>query len=283
MFFLLGYFTVGSTSLGDTLKRSVLLLGAILAGFGFVLLLPGAADALWAYFELQIKASVLAENTTYHHRSNRLYIIRRTIEVIIPAVIIGALVVAIAYRKSKSLPWTGSQQKWAILFMLVGVSASFPLAISPKQAYYYLLPSMPYFALAIGIISAQPVAKYLKGMPGRIESGILVMATLGLLLFAAYNTYQHWGEITRRDRSVLTDIERVNNELPARIIIGGKGKIAPLVSYMYRLKSISIDTAVVTAYERDFLIAPDTIVVDSTYQQIETGAVNYVLYRKSGE
>lgn len=67
------------------------------------------------------------------------------------------------------------------LFILIGLSASLPLEISPKQHDYYIFPALPYFALALGALFANPVAVVLKKAGG--DRLFLVLNSIAFVTF----------------------------------------------------------------------------------------------------
>lgn len=123
--------------------------GALMTGF--VLL----AGALWCYepaqkfltqyWQTQVVASLSGQRTVEHGR--------------------GELLGWWAYNLSiaaamSGLCWWYTQQHhgrrsfWALL--IIGISAVLPLLISPRHYRHYLLPGMPYFAIAAGLVVGAP-------------------------------------------------------------------------------------------------------------------------------
>jgi hypothetical protein len=76
------------------------------------------------------------------------------------------LVSLIALFAGKVKPMDIGFSKIVFLFVLIGLSASLPLEISPKQHDYYIFPSLPYFALALGLVFSSALTTLLKKAGG---------------------------------------------------------------------------------------------------------------------
>ena len=241
---------------------------------------PAARTALTNYLDVQVLASIGGELTEEPHlRSSRFYIIGRTFEILLPTVLLTLLGLYFSYRKLGKAVGAGTQVRGAYLFLSLGVAASFPLAISPKQSFYYLLPSMAYYALGFAMFLA-PAAAHLMAISWSARTHRWVTGVAGvLLILSLVNTARHWGQVTRRDRVVLGDVEAMNTVLPKGTTIGSQGDIGEIVSYMYRTNEVSIDTAVGRRLDYDFLVARKTAVVEGL-DTVAVGATErYRLYR----
>ena len=266
------------------LRKAALLTGvACLAlGLGYLLLwqYAPARSLLQRYFEGQVLASVSGELTAHHFRDNRFYIIRRTVEVLLPAVGITLLLVGVGWRRLKGAPGTGPQLRAAWLLLGLGAAASLPLAISPKQSFYYLLPSMAYFAAGLACLCVPVVASYFERATRPWERWGIPVLMVGLLMAGAYNTARHWGAITRRDRVVLSDIDAMATVVPVRATVGSVGDIGELVSYFYRHHYVSIDTAVGAVPDYEFVIINEVAEVPAGFELLELGTERYRLARR---
>lgn len=117
-------------------------MGLALLAIGIVLWnVDEAAAYLHTYFEQQVSASVRGERFT---RSSRWYIIRKIFEEALlgPAVVSAGVAVLTRH-------WRLSIDRYTLCLGAIALSASLPIAISPKQNAFYLLPSLPLFAACI--------------------------------------------------------------------------------------------------------------------------------------
>ncbi|MGB3802306.1 MAG: glycosyltransferase family 39 protein [Lewinella sp.] len=242
-----------------SLRRSLVLTLILIAVIGVTYALlwqyPPARVALWEYLEIQVFPSLSGERVWEpHYRSSHWYIIKRLFAVILPSFLVGALVLGLVVRKNRHTLADRRGRDFAYLFLSLGVAASFPLAISPKQSFYYLLPSMPFFALGFAAFIGPATAHLMNKTSPSWVTRALPVITVVLLLGGLINTYRHWGDINRRDEVVLHDIKALKEAIPAGSTVGSRGDIADLVSYFYRLHAVSIDTSQVSAQSYDLLI-----------------------------
>ena len=270
-------------TIGRTVLLTLAMLVTVVLCYTVLWQFPAARTALTNYLDVQVLASIGGELTEEPHlRSSRFYIIGRTFEILLPTVLLTLLGLYYGYCKLGKAAGPDSyrgQVQGAYLFLSLGVAASFPLAISPKQSFYYLLPSMAYYALGFALFLA-PAAAHLMAIPWSVRTRRWVTGVAGvLLILSLVNTARHWGQVTRRDRVVLGDVEAMNTVLPKGTTIGSQGDIGEIVSYMYRTNEVSIDTAVGRRLDYDFLVARKTEEVKGL-DTVAVGATErYRLYR----
>ncbi|MBX2873056.1 MAG: glycosyltransferase family 39 protein [Saprospiraceae bacterium] len=231
--------------------RSVILIALLVVTYLVLLADPVALQSLEKYIDSQVFASINAERTAYHHRDSRLYIIKRLLEVSFPSLILTGLLLYPAFKK-KIVILTSDLSRIALFYSLIGVSASFPLMVSPKQSFYYLLPAIPFFALAMATLVAPIVREYLLNLderPGRFRS--IQVALSILLLVGIIFTISKIGTISKRDKVSLPDIEMIGTVVPQGSTVGAKAYTAQLVGYLYRKYEIKIDT---NAFDYEYLI-----------------------------
>ncbi len=105
----------------------------------------------------------------------------------------------------------GSFWMAGLVFVLIGLSASAPIALSAKQNKHYLIPSLPLFALGFGCFIL-PLVEWLKQKLPNVEGGKLlngikttcVVIVLGCGVYAFVNAGNY-----ARDKELLFDIEQV--------------------------------------------------------------------------
>ena len=244
---------------------------------------PPARTALWDYLEIQVLPSLQSERVWEpHFRSSRWYIIKRLFAVLLPSFGVAALVFFLGrhYGVGKNSNVTSRQYAW--FFLSLGVAASFPLAISPKQSFYYLLPSMGFYALGFAAFIG-PAASGLMQLPtGPRWNRVLPLLALLLLVGGGVNTYRHWGKVNNRDRAVIHDIELMQDVIPKGTTVGSHGDIAELVSYFYRKHEVSIDTTSLRTPDYDLSVAHRDKAVPPHRKPVVKGE-SYILYQKTKE
>jgi hypothetical protein len=78
--------------------------------------------------------------------------------------------------------------KWILLMLLLGVSGSFPILLSSKQAGYYLIPCLPMYAIGLAIILAHLLIDIFKEVTisNNQEKIIKLVLIIALLLINIY-------------------------------------------------------------------------------------------------
>lgn len=212
--------------------------------------IPDGKTYVQNYFSNQVSNS-LAGKAQHHFRENRLYIIRRLLEVCLPMIIITIGILGYEWKTKKYLKWN----KNGILFLLIGVSASFPIVFSPKQSFYYLLPSIPFFALGMGILvgSTSNIRKFIMNSKNR-KFNILLYSSIFILFMGVLYNILTATDLKGRDRRLVEDIRVITSTVPNNEIIGSTTYSASLVGYLARNYNISIDTNRVSFDKYNFLI-----------------------------
>lgn len=141
---------------------AVLMCTAIITG---VMFSESAGEALSRYLHQQILASLSGERPALH---GRLYLLSQIGINLLPPVLLTSFL-AIRQRR-------GPVSRQALAWIAVGLTASIPLLISPRQFRHYLFPSLPYFALAAAMVTRPTVALPIRWV--QFSAAFLLIATL---------------------------------------------------------------------------------------------------------
>jgi len=185
---------------------------------------------------------------------NRFYSISKTLLELLPSIVLGLLIVFFARRKNKLIKARSGKNKLALFFLLIGVSGSFPLILTSVQRGFYLVPAMPYFALAIALFTL-PYLSILLEKIGPITQKILGLTGALLLVISLYVSLFQIGKIGR-DKEMLHDVYLIGAKIPE----GTSVKIEP---YLYDNWSLQFYLL------RHFNISLGPSVENSTYFLVE--------------
>lgn len=138
-----------------------------------------ASAYLSRYLGNQVMRSLAGDRAV---RSSRLYIVRKLFEeALLGPILVLSLASAVAKR------WPAKRLEPPTRLMLaIALSASLPIVVSPKQSAFYLLPSLPYYALALAShFAALPAQfeRWLEASPKRVRATRAFSATLAILAF----------------------------------------------------------------------------------------------------
>lgn len=118
---------------------------ALVVSFILVLAYPPAADYMSNYFNIQLMASVSGNREI---AESRFLILDRLWQELLVCILPLLTFMILHFIKTKII---FKASKSVLLFVLIGISASLPLLISPKQMGFYLIPSFAMFAIGFSL------------------------------------------------------------------------------------------------------------------------------------
>ena len=172
-------------------------------------------------------------------------------------------------------------KKSSLFFIILGLCGSLPIALSPKQAGYYLIPALPFFALSFGIIAFSPLVQLLKKI-NYSGIGFKFISGFSIFLFALVLSYSliQTGK-PGRDKSLLNDIYSIGKVVPENSTI----TICPeifndwgLHAYLYRYYKISLDVYQSHEYYLSGEKCKSTVI--QKYEKINLDLSHYELYKQ---
>jgi hypothetical protein len=138
------------------LKDTVLLflgIGVILGGIYYFS--SAAQHNFLTYLDQQVLGSITGKNRV----GSRIVLMKNLFNELIPILILVSIVFLIFRRRLGELfKQQAVQNKWALFFVCIGLSASVPLMVSLKISSFYLIPTLPYFDLALALLISSFVA-----------------------------------------------------------------------------------------------------------------------------
>ena len=167
-----------------------------------------------------------------------------------------------------------------LFFLIIGISASIPLMISLKQRKFYLVPSIPFYALSFGFLLNDFAMKKLTKVPEKIFKWLKrsLYFALGLLLIFSISKF---GEYSR-DTDVIKDVNLISGSLKEGTIISCKKEIWSnwgLIAYFSRIGYISLDCD----NEHDYFLIKNGDELPNNFTQVELKGNKYTLLKRSTE
>jgi 4-amino-4-deoxy-L-arabinose transferase-like glycosyltransferase len=180
--------------------------------FGALLGVPAARSSLGRYVAEQVVAAIGGQREV---SAGPLTILKALGEgVVLPIMAVAGLIIAATRQFVRPSP---HQRAHAGAMLLVGLSGSLPIVVSAKQAGHYLVPSVPFFALAAASLLIPTAREGVERVAARHLSGAAGVATSALLLGAVSLSY--WSGLGR-DRQRLANLERLATVMPRGATIG---------------------------------------------------------------
>ena len=203
---------------------------------------PEAQNSLQEYFDYQLRGTFEREHerryvTSWYHLPKRLF------DQLLPALLLTGIGYFFQRKRKLRIQYRAS----ATLALLLGIAASAPLMLSPYQVTYYLMPSIPYYAIALGLVMLPITQSLLERLS--VKPKILKKLTLGLsvILLASLGVVgsQIGKPQSNKHARMLELIEELNARHPAPTVMGSDSASfhsAGLQGYLARFTQVQIDS-----------------------------------------
>ena len=155
------------------------------------------------------------------------------------------LIISFIHKKSGKIKSADSIHKTeALWLLLIGLSGSLPLISTLEQRGFYLVTSLPLFALAGAVIMANPITELVSKINVN-KSNFMFFKWIAILLLIGSLTFTILciGK-TKRDKEMLSDIYTMGKFIPRGEIIGIPKEMWnywTFQAYMVRYNYISLD------------------------------------------
>jgi len=254
---------------------SVLLLSVVSLIYILILQNPSAKDGLTFYLHNRVQHSIASVITV----ENRFYLIGRLLQELIAPIAISLLLYLLLQKKY-------SEQKnystHFIFFLLIGISASFPLIVTLEQRGFYLVTSLPFFAISISMISASYVTAAIEKMkPQIISFRIFRFATIAVLSGSIIFSCLQIGKFSR-DEEMIHDVHLIGKVVPEKTMLGSSMELWenwPLQEYFIRHYYICMGADMNEKYDFILIDSPEKIPVGLKTEKADISTVKYHLYR----
>jgi hypothetical protein len=216
--------------------------------------------------------------TTDYHAE----IIFRLLMELIPVLIIVVLVLLTRLRSIKAV-WS-ENSGFFLLFLGLGISGTFPLALTLVQKGFYMVPAFPFFAIAFGVLITPILSNHINkiNIKSMIFKGLTYLSLI-ILLGVFIVTFALRNEI-EREKEVITDVYKIGEEVPQLSIVTVPDEMYYqydfiLQGYLVRYFNISI-----SPYEEyNYYLKEKNldVMVPDHYKKVELPLTKYELYKKS--
>ncbi len=197
-------------SLKRALGHTLTLLGCLGLLVGILSLNEEIVASVKGYLETQVFSSIKGELGTTNSTRFRI-LVDLVSEFGIP---VGVLVIAFFVKRKKGLSLFSNKadQQLAVFLILLGLSASVPLMVSPKLRAFYVFPALPYFVIAATLCLPELNLKEQTHKLTRYFG-------IGLSVLAIGLTIALWNN-PKRDTQLLEDIHNIAEVTTEKTIIG---------------------------------------------------------------
>ncbi|NOY37372.1 MAG: hypothetical protein GXO83_07325 [Chlorobi bacterium] len=255
----------------------------VMAGFAFLIIyISGEGVRLFftSYFSSQVWHSIEGHREIAQY--GRISIFYYLILELWPAFLIMLLIKYVGNSKTKfSRLFYFGKNFW--FFFYLGLSASLPLMISPKQSDYFLVPSTPFFALGFAAEILPYVEKFMHQMRNRFFIIVRIISGVtfaGILIIAVMNFGKPY-----RDFEILKDVYKIKESVDYGTVITANRKMCEnwsLVAYLARINNNSLDCS---QAKHDYILVclnDNTQKWPPKYKPLNIGLINFILLHRTG-
>ena len=211
-------------------------------------LAPGPRGSLTAYVNEQVMASLAGRRET---SGSSFTIVGALLEGVLLPLAIAAGAIKLGASRGASV---GPRNRRIVsVFALIGLAGTLPMLISPKQTGHYLMPAVPFYAMAAAVIAA-PAVSPLVARAAAADLSAALRITAAVMVAGAVAAI--WLPALERDPSRLADLDRLALAAPRGATVG----ICPNVNgdwglhaWMQRRFEISLDAGEAAARHDWFL------------------------------
>lgn len=278
--FLIGIFKYNIKPKQIALNSIVIMIPGILL-IALIFLNPSASDFFKHYFNVQVFKSIHGDREIT--AEGHFYLIYRLLGELLPMIGIAVLLFALRLKKNIRLFRENRKNRnYIYMFIVLGISGSFPLLISPKQHGYYLVPAMVFFAFAFGIIIYPIICSAFKNtVIGKKTFTFLKIISSLLLIGSVIFSVAQFGRYSR-DEALLKDIDKIKAIVPKNTSIAIPSEMYndwTLHAYMMRNAHISLNcddkNLIFILHKKD-----SQLPVPAEYKKIDIQLEKLELYKK---
>lgn len=206
--------------------------------FSALLLFPTLKANLLTYIYTQLIPSI-----TNHREITANYRLEIVSDLLLQLYIPLLLIIFIfIWNRIRAKVITINTNKNFFLFLIIALSASIPLIVSLKQRQFYLVPSIPFFALAFGYLFSLNYEKLWNNISLQWLRGIRIISIISLCVILAF-AFTHFKKFSRNEDE-LHDIYTITAIIPEGTVISTTKHTWEdwqLTAYLSRINYISLD------------------------------------------
>ncbi|CAA6803173.1 MAG: Unknown protein [uncultured Aureispira sp.] len=240
VFFMLYWLIFRRISFSKGVLFSSLVLSTLLLSYVFLFFgAPESLNYFEQYYQRQLITS-LSGGSTESTLNERLSIVEWLFLEPLALWIMAIFSLSLYAFKKEYLPYQSEHKKWSLLFLLLGLAGTLPIMISAKQGRFYMVPALPFIALAIAHLT-QPILSQLLQQYGTAQglkrisySGYFLLLTGLILLCFRYGKYS-------RDQVILEDIELLTSKMERReqVLVRTRNTAYSAECYLVRVGGLS--------------------------------------------
>ncbi len=244
--------------------------------FLFFFFNEAAQSNIGAYIETQVFGSITGKSRV----GSRPVLMKNLFNELIPLLIISAIVFGVYRRKAIDLiKGNLVLGKWALLFVVIGLSASVPLMVSPKISSFYLIPTLPYFTMAFAFILSPMILEFTKKVTAsKLGFGITGFLGITAVIIGVTLTIVNTNTVGR-NHDIFNDMDQLELVLEPHTTVSIHTKYHAdwtTIAYLQRYLNVSVDRGAIL---REYYLIPVNSAVPQDYEKIDLATEKFDLVK----
>lgn len=272
------WLATGKINWKDGIRYAALVALVPVCTYAVLLQFPASRDSLSTYFYQRVLNRIDALPTAQY----QLQILWRLFTELLSPIALTLLLTGIARVRKAPVDFPERRQT-ALFFFLIGLAGSAPLALTMCQRGWYLVPSLPYFAIALAGLAAPavvgPIARLdTKSLKYRL---LLVVSGLALAFVLIYTALQK-GKINRY-QDIIPDIYEIGKVVPRFSTLTVPAEMYDQYDFIlqgYLVRYFNISISPYKEYEYYLKEKKRDIPVPEQYKKVDIPTTKYELYRR---
>jgi 4-amino-4-deoxy-L-arabinose transferase-like glycosyltransferase len=232
-------------NLTKILKYTFIPLLIVTFGLTLILLNPLAYKLVSTFLDQQMLSGINGERELAEQTFGRFSILWYLFNGLLPLIGIWIITILINYFNKGKVLVDNSNKKLSLFLFLIGIIGSIPIIVSRKQSAFYLVPSLPFYALAFATMIVPSINFYFKRYslsPSKVKIiNSILSSFIVILLIYTYNIAGQPG----REHQLQEELKIVSEVIPHQLKLGvcpEMKKNAYLHGYLQRYYRIELTT-----------------------------------------
>lgn len=277
-------------SLRSAVLRSLLLTGVVAAIYVILWQFEGPRHNLGTYLDYQLFSALAGAREKVDSALGRFAILEFLLTELAPPLILSALIIITARLLKLKPTRITYQRRNVIFFLLVGFCASLPIMVSIKQRSFYLVPSIPYFAIGLALLVMPALSALINRY--RLPQRLSVYLNVALVVAAVASIPYLLKNVGRvgREHDLIHDLKIISATYPVADTVGmcaDMEKDYPFLAYTERYHQIYVERKQDKKVNR--LILNNTMcsprftdsITWAGFRKIDIGTWRYMIYERT--
>lgn len=264
-----------NVSFGRMMAYSFIILFVPVLLYFCVLLNSSAKEGLLAYVNSRVAHSIEAVSTV----ENRFDLLGRLSQELIASIVISVLLFLFLRKK---FPSEKKYFNHAVFFLFIGISASFPLIVTLEQRGFYLVTSLPFYALGIAAFCGSCVAAAIEKINIRTTAfKSFQWASFVLFFGSIIFSGMQIGKFSR-DEEMIHDVHLIGKVIPQKTMLGSSTELWQnwsLQEYLIRHYYICMGADMNAEHNYILIDAPEKIPSGIKTEKVNIPTIKYHLYK----